>query len=444
MHVYTTECGAVTAAHTPMPTDTNDDTPVGEFEFDRIVTRWSNPKIAGTPAWRLNGMIHQPDIASELVRTAIITKTVEALRDPSKTLTRRYAHYLCSRVSIEKILNDQYGMAPTLVRQASKYETLRLKLRGGDGRGHRELSDEDIWDMAARQEADRQMAAFARGERKWMRWPPLHDGMSTNPDAHRRLKCGGLDQWRELTQAAALDGNRPHYNIDDGLQIGDMRVDVADEALGLVDGSGGIDRQWLADHHITSSMINELGDDRLLAMGLDPQELRAAAASLDASDATVACPVDASAPRRLEDLPLPPLDAKHRRAAERMDDVVDDPVLCLWLVAGYHGHALQPDAVLSHYGFPVRLARTGLRAKRLPMDDKTVVDVWSEACGQLNALARPRGATPGPAGYMEFQRTVERFRMQMRTRILRRLAGRRKVAHPTGPQPVAPRPVECR
>ena len=75
-----------------------------------------------------------------------------------------------------------------------------------------------------------------------------------------------------------------------------MRVDVADEALGLVDGSGGIDRQWLADHHITSSMINELGDDRLLAMGLDPQELRAAAAALDASDATVACPVDASTP----------------------------------------------------------------------------------------------------------------------------------------------------
>lgn len=261
MHVYTTDRGAVTAAHTPMPTDTNDDTPVGEFEFDRIVARWSNPKIAGTPAWRLNGMIHQPDIASELVRTAITTKTVEALRDPSKTLTRRYAHYLCSRVSIEKILNDQYGMAPTLVRQASKYETLRLKLRGGDGRGHRELSDEDIWDMAARQEADRQMAAYARGERKWMRWPPLHDGMSTNPDAHRRLKCGGLDQWRELTQAAALDGNRPHYNIDDGLQIGDMRVDVADEALGLVDGNGGIDRQWLADHHITSSMI--LHDQRI-------------------------------------------------------------------------------------------------------------------------------------------------------------------------------------
>ena len=295
MHVYTTERGAVTAAHTPMPT-TDDDAPVGELEFDRIVTRWSNPKIAGTPAWRLNGMIHQPNVASDLVRTAITTKTVEALRDPSKTLTRRYAHYLCSRVSIEKILNDQYGMAPTLVRQASKYETLRLKLRGGDGRGHRELTDEDIWDIAAREEADRQMAAYARGERKWMRWPPLHDGMSTNPAAHRRLKCGGLDQWRELTQAAALDGNRPHYNIDDGLQIGDMRVDVADEALGLVDGSGGIDRQWLADHHITSSMINELGDDRLLAMGLDPQELRAAAAALDASDATVACPVDASAP----------------------------------------------------------------------------------------------------------------------------------------------------
>lgn len=149
-------------------------------------------------------------------------------------------------------------------------------------------------------------------------------------------------------------------------------------------------------------------------------------------------------PRRLEDLPLPPLDAKHRRAAERMDDVVDDPVLCLWLVAGYHGRALQPDAVLSHYGFPVRLARTGLRAKRLPMDDKTVVDVWSEACGQLNALARPRGATPGPAGYMEFQRTVERFRVQMRTQIMRRLTGRRKMAHPTQPQPAAPQPVECR
>ena len=70
MHVYTTERGAVTAAHTPMPT-TDDDAPVGELEFDRIVTRWSNPKIAGTPAWRLNGMIHDPNVASDLVRTAI-------------------------------------------------------------------------------------------------------------------------------------------------------------------------------------------------------------------------------------------------------------------------------------------------------------------------------------------------------------------------------------
>lgn len=120
------------------------------------------------------------------------------------------------------------------------------------------------------------------------------------------------------------------------------------------------------------------------------------------------------------------------------------PCCACGLVAGYHGRALQPDAVLSHYGFPVRLARTGLRAKRLPMDDKTVVDVWSEACGQLNALARPRGATPGPAGYMEFQRTVERFRVQMRTQIMRRLTGRRKMAHPTQPQPAAPQPVECR
>lgn len=365
--------------------------PVAREQLYKLVKAFSNPFNISTPAHKINGLLHDPIRAQELTRDMMMEQLVKA-EQRGRVLTVALVKTICRRVSKETIITRACGIPATLIRQGCRYEKLRLELRGGDDLGHPELSDEDIWDRAAHNEAQRQAAALAAGTITTVRWPPLHDGTSTRPhNPHgEKLACGGLAEWREaIANACAL---HVQYEWDDRVDTDERSRMSAEQEWEQATWTP--DATWLADHGITADMIRAIPEQRLRDAGVDPTAL--------------AMMAGCSMPSRRVDT---------------VNRVVQDRMVAERMVAAYRGRSSSSDAILTSYGLPVRVARTMLAYASMlaehDVEDGSVEAqaLWDETCDRLNRGKRRRGCMPGRAGRLEAQRVLAEWQADMRSRF---------------------------
>ena len=315
-------------------------------EYRAIVDRFADPTAGReSKASQLNGLIHNPDASSMLVRQWIEENVVDQIRDKGNTLTAAFLVNVCKRCSIERILHERYGFGVDLIRAATLFERERARLvKAGTPCPLNE--ERDLWDEMVRRDVDRQLAEYEAGRRKSPpRYMPLADGTTSNPNpgcAGRRKACGGYDEWKAFvdrfdpeaayqSRYATLDEEEREWTPSDGIDHTATPVINAD---------------WLASHHATA----------MAALGLD---------SPDASP-------------RLKRLYLILGDITLARTVDR----IADP-------------GVRSRDILRRLGLSDREARTGLRyeliLRRHPNADR--LKAWNHACAHSGV----HHASPGRA-----------------------------------------------
>lgn len=323
---------------------------VGGAEYRAILARYTDARPgAGTKASRLNGLIHNEETSSSLVRRWIEENAIDQVRDKHRVLSAALLTNVCKRCSVERILHERYGLGVDLIRAASLFESEADRLRRLNTPCPQE-AERDLWDMVVRRDAARQIADAREGRRSSPpRFMPLADGTSSNPTRPGvRKACGGYDEWKaflnRLDPDAAIQG---HHEDPEGRDAEWTPTDGVDHTSGPV-----IDADWLARHHATPAAALGLEDSRRLAR-----------LYLVLGDVTLARRVDMAAD-----------------PSERVRDI------------------------LRHLGLTDRESRTGERfellMRRHPKADR--LKAWNHACAHSGV----HHATPGRAGLRRYMSHV--------------------------------------
>lgn len=326
---------------------------VSGAEYRSILARYTNASPgSGTKASKLNGLIHNEETSSSLVRRWIEENAIDQVRNRHRTLSAALLTNVCKQCSGERILHERYGLGVDLIRAASLFEAECERLRRLNTpcppSGERAL-----WDEVVRREAARQISDFKHGRRATPpRFMPLADGTTSNPKTPGTAKaCGGYDVWKaflgRLDPDAALQGFHVDPDGDDAEWTPTDGVDHTSKPV--------IDADWLASHHATPAA----------ALGLERPDAspRLARLYLVLGDITLARRVDAMAD-----------------PSERVRDI------------------------LRGLGLTDREARTGVRfellMRRYPKADR--LKAWNHACANTGV----HHAAPGRAALRRYMSHV--------------------------------------
>lgn len=345
-------------------------TAVTSARFGEIVDRYSNPYLPDTAAARLNRLLRNPSLSSDLVQNAIIDAICDVMRlHPERELNDRYIAGIAKGIHLERIFQRELHIPATLLRAGDAYERLRGQMLA-EGRRVTASMEEDIWDKAVCAINDRQLKEHASGQRRSLRLLPLHDGRS--PVTGLPMPSGGLRSWqsalRNITAGSVpLSEGTDRFMTDSGVWDDPEYFTQTEDFVPTMD--------WLRDHGVTPRMVATMSDEQILDAGFDPDSFRALASSI--------------APPRLD-------------KTDVLAAVLKDRDLAVSLAGRYPD--MGADAILAKAGMALRMARTGTAfEKRLLMESESSPQrVWDEECARLNGCSRPRGSTPGPAGLRDY------------------------------------------
>lgn len=343
---------------------------VTSIRFGEIVDRYSNPCRPGTAAAKLNKLLRNPGLSSDLVQNAIIDAICDVMRlHPERELTERYIAGIAKGIHLERIFQRELHIPATLLRAGDAYERLRGEMLA-EGRRVTASMEEDIWDKAVCVINDRQLKEHASGQRRSLRLLPLHDGSS--PVTGLPMPSGGLRAWQSALRNIAagsvpLSEGADRFMTDSGVWDDPEYFTQANDFVPTQD--------WLRDHDVSAQMVAAMSDEQILDAGFDPDLLRVAAGSI-----------------------APPRPDK----TDVLAAVLKDRGLAVSLARRYPD--MGADAILAKAGMALRMARTGTALeKRLLMEPESSPQrVWDEECARLNGCSRPRGSTPGPAGLRDY------------------------------------------
>ena len=241
--------------------------PLSAQAYDRIMRDASNPYRMRSVAHRLLAYTGDADMARDMARTLLSEALARAARlyETRGGLTERLAGAISSRLGLERAF-VMWGIPASLQRAGLAFmrERARLRASGVDvPRGQwGGIWDRAVRDLMARQEADR-----AAGRRRGMRWLPLADGRSSNPESRRRLSCGGLDAWLD-----GLERIRGQARADRGGTGFHADVENVEAPVVEHDARFLLSAAWLRRHGITPDMLARVDGTLLDHMGVDVAE----------------------------------------------------------------------------------------------------------------------------------------------------------------------------
>lgn len=342
--------------------------------FGEIVDQYSNPCRPGTAAAKLNKLLRNPSLSSDLVQNAIIDAICDVMRlHPERELTERYIAGIAKGIHLERIFQRELHIPATLLRAGDAYERLRGEMLA-EGRRVTASMEKDIWDKAVCAINDRQLKEHASGQRRSLRLLPLHDGSS--PVTGLPMPSGGLRTWqsalRNITAGSVpLSEGADRFMTDSGVWDDPEYFTQTEDFVPT--------RDWLRDHGVTPRMVAAMSDEQILDAGFDPDSLRTAADSI-----------------------APPRPDK----TDVLAAVLKDRDLAVSLAGRYPD--MGADAILAKAGMALRMARTGTAFEKrlLTEPESSPQQVWDEECARLNGCSRPRGSTPGPAGLRDYLLTA--------------------------------------
>lgn len=244
-------------------------TAVTSARFGEIVDRYSNPYLPGTAAARLNKLLRNPSLSSDLVQNAIIDAICDVMRlHPERDMSERYIAGIAKGIHLERIFQRELHIPATLLREGDAYERLRGELLTEGTRATLAMEDE-IWDRAVTVINDRQLKSLNAGERRSIRILPLHDGRS--PVTGAPMPSGGLREWKAALQQASASISTSGETME--WMAGRRSEWDEPEYFAAADGFEP-DQQWLDDHEITAQMLQDMDDEAIVKAGFDPGVLR--------------------------------------------------------------------------------------------------------------------------------------------------------------------------
>ena len=196
-----------------------------------------------------------------------------------------------------------------------------------------------------------------------VRWLPLHDGTTSNPKSDRKSSVGGLKEWE------ALVGGEVTLDMTELPEDREWTPRAKEET-----GPFQVDKEWLAEHHISTAELAALGRTTLADLGVDAS----------AVDALLDGPDGLSERAGKFNLIL-----RNPRLARMLDEREDADV--------------SAERVLSGLGMPVAFALTGFQAEEMMADmpDVNPVQAW-----RLSAEYAGAPELGDVLGYHEYLRYV--------------------------------------
>lgn len=245
-------------------------TVVSSARFGEIVDRYSNPYIPGTAAARLNKLLRNPSLSSDLVQNAIIDVICDVMRlHPERTMTERYIAGIAKSSHLERIFQRELHIPATLLRAGDAYERMKGEMLT-EGKSVTAGMEGAIWDKAVTVINDLQMEGLKNGKRRSMRILSLHDGRS--PVTGAPMPSGGLREWKAALRQLSASALSASEAIDRAVG----RRNEWDEPEYFTQTEAFMpDRQWLDEHRITEQMLSDLDDDMIWQAGFDSEALRA-------------------------------------------------------------------------------------------------------------------------------------------------------------------------
>lgn len=353
----------------------------------RIREHAADPTAHGTPAWKVDQLLHDGDLSAMSVLDVIDYET-RRLKDADGFVDPSDMAGVCRHLSREKVLHVALGVPVLQVRAASRYLALLAREHPVAPTFEERC---DIWDRAVTEYMDRKWERVARHEIKdRIKFLPMSDGMSSAPVAPRRMSGCGLKAWEDLYRSTApkFVGAPP---ADDERGDWEYWEDQAARSR-PVEAAPAFDAAFLAEHGIDRSMVERLG-------AADRERIR----------------------------PLVERTEPLHGGAVRLDWVVGNETLTRALVRRWP--ELRPDALLTRLGMPNRISRTALvfeqlrRISRPPIDE---LALWNQAVAHQAGLKHPRAARWGRDGLNEYRHQQALLRRRL-VAVLQR-EGRREAA----------------
>lgn len=354
----------------------------------RIRERAADPSVHGTPAWRVDQLLHDGELSSMSV-LEVIDRETRRLRDADGFVDPSDMAVVCRHLSRGKVLHVALGVPVLQIRAASKYLTLLAREHPVAPTFEERC---DIWDRAVCGYMDRQWERVARHEIKdRIKFLPLSDGMSSAPTAPRPMSGCGLKAWEDLYRSTAPK-TAPTPPADDERGDWGYWESLAVRFGGHAPEPPAFDASFLAAHGIDRGMIESLGE-------ADRERVR----------------------------PLVERAEPLHGGAVRLDWVVGNETLTRALVRRWP--ELRPDALLTRLGMPNKVSRTALvfeqlrRISRPPIDE---VALWNQAVAHQAGLKHPRAARWGREGLNEYRHQQALLRRRLVAELQRE--GRREAA----------------
>lgn len=244
-------------------------TAVTSARFGEIVDRYSNPYLRGTAAARLNKLLRNPSLSSDLVQNAIIDAICDVMRlHPERAMSERYIAGIAKSIHLERIFQRELHVPATLLRAGDAYERLKGEMLT-EGKRITLAMEGEIWDRAVSAINNQQLESLNAGERRSIRILPLHDGRS--PVTGDPMPSGGLREWKAALQQASASVSTSGETME---WMAGRRSEWDEPEYFAGADKFEPDQQWLDDHEITAQMLQDMDDEAIAEAGFDPEALR--------------------------------------------------------------------------------------------------------------------------------------------------------------------------
>lgn len=242
----------------------------------QIINYYANPSRPGTPAYRLARLICDNQATHDITIDLIQESVLARLRNhPDRPLTEKELSGICTRLGLERVLQRRFHIPASLYRAALLY-IRALKDRGLKPQHTDRTERARIWDEAVRAHMTIQHRRLLDGSRSSIRWLPLSDGTTSNPNTPgRAMSCGGLDEWERLQRQWTGHDTRS-FSCDKGAFHDQTAFAVPSniETQLFEDEPFTPDLAWLEAHGITVERARRLSDRELEDAGVDPAAFR--------------------------------------------------------------------------------------------------------------------------------------------------------------------------
>lgn len=326
-------------------------------EFYELLDRLTKTSRDGSAGERLDRLIRCPsrsqDLAQEWIERELCKNAAKG-----QTLGPGLVVRVSKRLSAESILHEQFGVSVNLVRAGCTYEKAKAEYASKHGGVVPSHMKPIIWDEAIMDRMRRTLETHDT-----VRWLPLHDGTTSNPKSNKKSSVGGLKEWE------ALVGGEVTLDMTELPEDREWTPRAKEETEPFQ-----VDKEWLAEHHISTAELAALGRTTLTDLG-----------------------VDASAVDALLDGP----DGLSERAG-KFNLILRNPRLARMLDEREDAD-LSAERVLSGLGMPVAFALTGFQAEEMMADmpDVNPVQAW-----RLSAEYAGAPELGDVLGYHEYLRHV--------------------------------------